>query len=408
MPGAIFHLAVLGLVRERRRTVLAMVPTAIGVVALLLLLAFNSALHTNMTENFQDALVGSVQVHHRGFFEHPRLAANLGEGAEVIAAVKSAGIERWTPRLEHFVLASAGEATSGLMLIALDPVREPRVTGLAERVTRGQFLQPGEPWVCLLGATSAKNLAVTVGDPVVLLGNDRYGAPFAEELTVAGILTSGEMGIDQGIVFVPLAAAQTMVAMPGVITNVVLRVPEGRLEPVTEQLRAQLPDSEYEVLRWSDMFPVMEEWIRVNSGFQLIFVGAVLLLIAAGVGNVALVAALAREHEFGIMLCIGTPTTGVRNLVLLESLVIGFLGTAVGLVAALAAVHALGAVGVDLAALLGDTGRYYVDPVIRPALGLAPALAVAAAVFVITQLAGIYPALRVLGLSPCEAVTRHV
>jgi len=388
------------------RTLLTVTAIAMGLAALVFLWGFSEGLQRNMLRNFQDTIVGSAQVHRLDFFKHPELARHIARPAQVVAALEVQGVERWSQRLDTFALAAGPDTSAGVMLMGMDPVRERRVTRLADKVTEGRFLATEDDYTCILGATTARNLGVSLGDPVVLMAYDRFGVLAAEEFALVGIVTSGEIGIDRGMVIVPLKAAQEFLEMKGRVTSIPLRVPNERLEEVTEALRAALADQDYDVLRWYDMFPVMKEWMDVSDGFHFVFLGIVLFIVLAGVLNTVLLSMLERTREFGMLMALGMRQEQIGALVSLESLLMGLLGIAVGTGLGIALVLAASHVGIDLSVLMGPTERFYVDPVIRPSLSVEHLLLTVATVFLTSLLAGFYPAWRAARLEPVEAIRR--
>ncbi|MCB1735314.1 MAG: ABC transporter permease [Gammaproteobacteria bacterium] len=398
-------LALQNLWRNPRQSLLASLPGIAGLTALLLLSAINAALQENMVNNFQSQLIGSIQVHARDFFAHPRLARDLPDPHRVEAVARAAGVQSMSPRLESFVLAAARNST-GLMLIAIDPRREVRVTDLPQRLSAGQFLDPPKPWQCLLGEGAARKLGIGVGDSVDLISNDRFGAPTGERFEVAGLL-SGGFGIDADIVFVPVDAAREMLAMDNRQTNLVMRVSPEVEARVLAALRAELPAEQYEVLAWHEMFPVMYEWIAVQRGFQFVFFVVVMLLVAAAIGNVALVANLNRRHEFGVMLAIGAGNRHLFRILSLESLFLAVVSSVVGTVLGVLVIDVLHRTGIDLSHWLGDTRRYYVDPILRPSLARDAVLGIGVGVFAFSLVAGLLPAWRSARLTPLEALSPH-
>lgn len=395
------------LTRNARRTALTVAAIGIGLAAMVFLWGFSKGLQSNMLGNLQDAIVGSVQVHRAGFFRHPELAKHMPEPAAVLEPMQRAGVTHWTPRLESFALAAGPEVSAGTLLMGVDPAREPQVTRLAEKVTEGRFFRADDENVCILGAGMARNLKVALGDPVVLVSYDRYGAMAAERFTLVGIITSGELGIDQGLVLAPLAAVQAFLDMQERVTSLVARVAPAELEGVVASLRRSLPEADYDVLRWSDMFPVMQEWVSLSDGFHYVFLGIVLLIVLAGVLNTVLLSMLERTRELGVLMALGMRPGQVALLISLESLLLGALGTAVGAAAGLLLVLAAGRLGIDLSGLLGSTARFYVDPVIRPEPGLQPVLVAIVSTFTAALAAGVYPAWRAARLEPVAAM-RHV
>ncbi|EGW52988.1 ABC transporter permease [Candidatus Endoriftia persephonae] len=390
-----------------RRTLLTVGAIATGLASLIFLWGFNDGLHHNMLKNFQESIIGSLQIHRQGFFENPKLSLHLRHPDQVTQTLNRLGANTWSPRLESFALAASDTTTEGVMLIGMDPVHEPRVTKLKERIGEGRFLQPGDTFVCILGATTARNLKIGLGDSLVLLGYDRFGALVAEEFRLIGIITSGEMGLDRGMALTSLSALQEMLDFPGGVTDLVVRVPEERLNSLKADLLLTLADQDLEVMAWSDMFPVMQEWITLHNGFLYLFLGVVLFIVLAGELNTLLLSMLERTREFGIFMAIGTQPRQLTLMILSEALAIGLLGIFCGILLGIAIVLLTQHTGIDLSLLLGSTTRFYVDPLIYPNLNLQHLGITTLAILLTSLLAGIYPARRVSRLQPAEAL-RHV
>lgn len=407
MKPVIFWLAFRNLTGNMRRTGLTVAAIAAGLGALIFLWAFNDGLHRNMLGNFQDSIIGSLQIHRSGFFENPELVRHIQDQDAVIRALDKAGVEHWTRRLEAFALAASDSGTEGTFLIGIDPRHERNVTRLHEKVTAGRFIQPDDEYTCVLGTTAARNLGVTVGEEVVLVAYDRFGVISAESFQLVGIITSGELGIDRGLLVAPLVSLQEMLEMPGLITDFPVRVAEHRLDEVTRRLQLELESQDLEILRWHDMFPVMLEWVTLHDGFLYLFLGIVMLIVLAGVLNTILLSMMDRIREFGIFMALGNRNREIGMLVMAESLLIGLAGVGIGLVFGLFLVAVGWYSGIDLSAIVGDTQRFYVDPVIRPSLSLEHLTITAITMLGMTVLAGVYPAWRALRLTPAEAM-RHV
>jgi ABC-type lipoprotein release transport system permease subunit len=394
------------LARNLRRSVLTVLAITLGLAAMIFLWGFSDGLHSNMRGNFQDTIIGSAQVHRDGFFRRPELSRHIEDADQVVAAIERQGVARWTRRLESFVLASGPESSTGLLLIGVDPVRELLVTRLAEKVTRGRFFVEDDGLVCVLGEGAVRNLNVGLGDPVTVVAYDRFGSLVAEQLTLVGIVTSGELGVDRGLIVTPLAPVQEMLEMQDRVTDIPIRVDDRKLAQIIEALRHDLLGQGYEVLPWYDMFPVMNEWVTLHDGFLYVFFGVVLFLVVAGVLSTVLLSMLERIREFGMLKALGTKSWEIAILVSLESLIMGLIGTAVGTILGLALVAITAHIGIDLSGLLGLTTRFYVDPVIRPEISAEHLPLTLGAVLLTTLLAGLYPAYRTATLEPAEAIRR--
>jgi ABC-type lipoprotein release transport system permease subunit len=290
------------------------------------------------------------------------------------------------------------------MLIGMEPIRETQVTELHKRIGVGHFLRPEESYTLLLGATAAKNLQVSLGDEVIIIGYDRFGAMIAESFTLVGIITSGEMGLDSGMAITSLTTLQEMVDMPEQVTTFVINVDEQQLPNLVTELKQSLVGEDLEIMPWHSMFPVMKEWVTLHNGFLYLFLGIVLFIVLAGELNTLLLSMLDRTREFGILIAIGTTRTQVAMMMVIEAGVIGIIGILLGILLGYAIVLITGIVGIDLSILLGSTSRFYVDPLIYPQLKLDHLGITASAIFAASLVSGVYPAWRVSLLQPVEAI----
>lgn len=404
MSPVLFTLATRNLLGHLRRTVLTVLALAVGLAALILLWGFNDGLHGNMTRNFQDAIVGSLQIHREGFFRRPDLALHLNRPEALEEQIGRLGVDRWAERLEGFALAASDTASQGVMLMGMDPVREPEVTRLPQKVTEGRFFQAGETGVCVIGSGTARSLGVGLGDSLAVVAYNRFGELVAEEVTLVGLVTSGEMGIDRGLMFLPLPAMQSLFDMQGRITSLVLSLDPRDLDRVADDLKKLWTDRDLEVLRWYEMFPAMQEWIRLHDGFLYLFMTLVLFLVLGGVLNTLLISMLERTRELGVLMALGTVRGEVVGMILTETLLIGLAGTALGALLGIGALFALGHTGIEMGALVGATTRFYVDPLIYPELDPGHLSQTGLAILAATLAAGLYPAWRAGRMEPLEAI----
>ncbi len=393
--------------RNWRRSIITSAAFAIGLTALLFLWGFNDGGHNGMTRNFQDAFVGSLQVHRDGYFRRPRLESHIEDTAPILAALQGAGVERWSRRLSSFVLAAGEETSSGVLLVGMEPDRERDVTGLAGRVEEGRFIAAGDGLVGLLGAGAARRLEVELGETFVVVGQDRFGGLAADRLTLIGILGDAGEDAERGIAIVPLQTVQTILSMENRVTEVVARIEPRELDAVTARLRADLGDGTLEVLRWSDMFPWFEEGIALDNGFNYFFLGIVLVIVVAGVVNTVLVSMIQRTREFGILMALGTRRIEIGAMVVTESLIVGLMGTAAGTLIGLGGVSYFGWVGIDLSDMAESFQRFYFDPVIRTEIDTDHLLVTVLSLFGASVVSSLYPAFRAMRLEPVEAIA-HV
>jgi len=402
----VFALAWRNVARNIRRSLITIAAVALGLTSLVFLWGFNDGVHNTMMRNLQEVIVGSLQIHHRDYFRHPKLVDSIPEPEQVTALLRQQGVEQLSYRLRTFALAAGADASEGLVLLGLQPEMEQQVTRIAGKVDQGRFLQDNQEAVCVLGKTTARNLGLELGDDVVLLTEDRFGSLAAEKLRLVGIISSGEMGIDRGLAIVPLGFMQQMLGMEGEVSEIAIQLPREQLESITKVLRATL-DARYEVLRWYDMYPMMKQWVELENAFYYIFLSIVLLIVAAGIMNTVLMSMLERIHEFGVMIALGCSRWQLAGMVLTESMLLGLSGVVLGASAGLLLVHYFHGAGIDLSGQMATVARFYVNPVVHTEINTDHLLHTVIAVLLAAAAAAVWPAVRAARLEPVEAI-HHV
>ncbi|OIO54577.1 MAG: ABC transporter permease [Alphaproteobacteria bacterium CG_4_10_14_0_2_um_filter_63_37] len=407
MTRAILPIAWRNLTRNLRRSLITLSAIAIGMTALLFLWGFNDGSHNNMMRNIAASFVGGVQIHKEGFFLHPKMEDAIPDPEAIRAALAHHPDIPWTQRLMSFALIAGADTSAGAMLLGLDPQREQQTTTLATKVDQGRFFQNSDERSCIMGATQARNLQVALGDEVVVLTQDYYGGMAADRFTLVGIIGSGEMGIDRGLVLLPLRQAQTLLGMEGRVTEFVLQPSMEQVERLAAALKVALKGQEVEVLRWFDMYPMMKEWVAMDNGFFYIFMTIVLFLVVSGLLSTVLVSMLERTHEFGILMALGTTRIEIAAIVLIESLFIVVGGILLGVGAGLGLVAHYHKAGIDLGNAMDTATRFYIDTVIRTEIDTDHLWITIVAMGLSTLLAALWPAWKATRLEPVEAI-HHV
>ena len=298
-----------------------------------------------------------------------------------------------------------------MSLTGIDPIREPTVSTLDESLLRGRYLAPSDTLAAMLGSGAAERLDVDVGGDIVLLTNDRLGAMAAERLEVVGILKTGDPALDQRTVFAPIGEVQRLLAMEGRVTDVVAQVPESELDAKITGLRAELAGAGVEVLSWHETSPLILEAQALDRAFAYIFLAIVVAIATSGIANAVLMSMMNRTREFGVMLALGTRRTTIAAMIVLETMILGVGGIALGTVVGLGLLEWLGTVGVDLSAQYEAmdevVGQFALDTVVYPEINTDHLLLTIVLMIAASALSALYPTLRAIRLQPVEAI-RHV
>jgi ABC-type lipoprotein release transport system permease subunit len=393
--------------RNWRRTLIALVAIALGLVFLIFMDGLIGGSRQAIYGNAVRLQGGNLQVHAPGYREKAKrlpLLPLADANVVVQAALAQPQVVAASRRINTAGLASSREATVPVLISGIEPEQEAPVGLLAGNIVQGRYLAAGDEDLILIGRAMADRLKVGVGDRITLVGRATHEQMRRRTMTVVGIYDLGLSEVEKRMVYVSLAEAQTLFDLRDQATEVVVALESvGQEEMVVAALRAALPG--YEVSSWEELNPELKQSMDVDQQFMNVF-GLVALLIAGiGVLNLLLMAVFERTREIGLLAAMGLKRREIVALFLLEGTLIGLLGALIGCALGGLLVGVVGQVGIEYAgaseagevvALLGD--RLY--PKLQVDLLVERALAVA----VIAALASLYPAWQASKREPAEAL----
>lgn len=399
-------LALRGLRRNPRRSLITLSAIAFGLAALVFLWGYVDGINRQMIDNITGYMTGHLQVHQRGYHDDPTLDLTFDRADELMARFDKRGaIAAIAPRIESPALASGTVKTRGVMVIGVDPERERRVTTLYKALKEGEYLDAADRRGAMLGGRTAEMLGVKVGEELALVTQAADGSIGASRFRVRGIYRSGIDMIDTSFIFVTLPAAQELLALEGQVTTVAVRIADlSEVPRIAGQLRSEL-GSDFEVLGWQALMPELSGNVELHNIFVYIILFIVFAVVTLGVANTVLMGIMERTHEFGVMLALGTRPAKVARIILYEALLLGLGAIVLG-----------GAIGVGITAYFGyrgiDFGEYLqamqlmpgLTGIVYPSVRIESLLLLSAILLATTVCASVYPALKAAHLSPVEAI----
>ena len=400
------RLAWRNVLRNRRRSIITIVSTSIGLAALTFLWGTLDGENRGMIENTTRYLASDVQVHVKGYHDDPSLDLAMTEAAPVAQAIaREPEVAASAVRLEGKALASRGDKARGILMMGVSPQDEARVTSLFKVVIAGVPLRPTDSTGALIGVKLAESLGAKVGDELVLVGQAYDGSLSSARVPVRGIFRTNIEQYDGYVAVMPLGAVREFLAAPAGATSIALRLRDReRLGVVAPRLQATL-GQRYEVLGWPTLLPMVVTSVRFHEVMGYLIVSIFFAVVAAGVANPVLMAVLERTREFGVMLAVGMRPSRLLRLVLWEALILGALGVVIGNVVGLGATLYFGHAGIDLSAFqAGLSMMQGASDILRPIARVNRSVAMSALVFAIACLVALYPAVKASRLNPVDAI----
>lgn len=379
------YLAVKNLKRNKVRTLLTIFGVAIASATLFSILSFDVGYRKSLQEEVSNSGI-HLFVSTEGC---PLEAASLIiHGGEIPKFLKMKKLKE--------VKSIEGVKTAGGFLIFSLPTPDGAKVDLFYGITKDVLnLKPNwkirGSWFknensILLGSEVARVEKRNVGDKVYIESLDK-------EFNVVGILEK-TFGQDDGFYFLPVESAQKYFRKEGKLTAIGVQLYDvSQLQAVKNRLE-KLPD--VYVVPAED---ISKRVLGLIGGTKALMYSVLFIaLVVSGLGllNTILMATLERQKEFGYLRCVGAQPFHVMKLVVLETLLICFLGIVSGIIGG----------------LVLSTGS---EQWIRQFLPYVPAgkllrpntivtLTTAGVVLALGILAGLYPSHRASKISPMEAI----
>ena len=322
------------------------------------------------------------------------------------------GLTGAAPYLEVDAMLSHAPAMSGAVVRGIDPDLEPGVSSIADSMREGKLgdLVAGSNRV-VLGRMLAYELQVGMGDTVTAMipGRGANGVdivPRLREFQVAGIFEVGLQEHDAVLALVNLQDAMGLRDAAGP-AGVRLRFDDVLNAPRLARAAAATLGSGIPVRDWTQENSAYFRAVRIEKSMM----GIILLLIVA-VAAFNIVATLVmvvtdKRTDIAILRTLGVSPRGVLGIFMTQGILIGWIGTALGVM-----FGTVLALNVDVVVpFLESTFRFHImDPDVYTVTGIPSELHVrdvlwiAAAALSLTFVATIYPSLRAAKTPPAEAL----
>jgi lipoprotein-releasing system permease protein len=398
------------LLPRRRRGFLSLITwiavggVTLGVLALIVVLAVMSGFEREVKTRIvgTNAHLAILPYGTQGMGNADSLLVRIRAHPEVVAAA---------PFVYGKAMISARGSTDGIVVKGVDLDDESSVTRILDYIERppGPFTlaaPPGGLPGVVLGVHVAENLSVTTGERVQLLA-PQVGAssplgylPRVRNYQVAGIFRSGMYEFDASFVFLGLHEAQDLLNLGDRISAVEAKVRDMYRAPqVAAEIVGRLGGFPYRATDWIEMNAQLFSWMQMEKRVMFIILTLIVMVAAFNILASLVLLVMEKRRDIGILRSMGATPGEIATVFILQGVIIGWVGMALGAAGGLTLCHLLDKY--KFIRLPGDI--YFIDTLpVRVEAG--DVAAVLLSVLVISVLATIYPAVKAARLRPVEAI----
>lgn len=159
-----------------------------------------------------------------------------------------------------------------------------------------------------------------------------FGTPSPNRFEVRGLYEL-EPTYDESHVFIGVPEAQRLFRMPGQVSGIELRLDDiSRATHVKEVLTGKLDSSRYSVLTWYDLQKSLYDVMLLEKWAAYLILILIVVVAAFNIVGSLTMVVVEKRSDVGVLQAMGISRKNIRNIFLLEGLLIGGVGAGLGLV----------------------------------------------------------------------------
>jgi lipoprotein-releasing system permease protein len=307
---------------------------AIGVAALLVALSVFNGFGGVVTS----VLVGfdpHVRIEKRGSLTETELSsieANI---------VKHSEVKAYAPFLSGKAMLVTPMNNKVVFIRGVDEKRLADVSGLQEKMVLGSisFKDSESVGGIVIGLTLADRLGVVLGEELSMISP--YGfqsslaglsAPQMVKFRVTGIFESNNRDYDASYAYLSIAAAQNIFHREGKVDGIEMRLHDiNNADRVKEELGRELPTT-LTISTWYDLHQSLYSVMKMERWCAYVLLSLIVLVASFNMLGSLTMGVIEKKRDIGVLKAMGMTSKGIVRLFMFEGILIGVIGTALGVV----------------------------------------------------------------------------
>jgi len=385
-------------------TILSIAGVMVGVMALIVVIAVMTGFDADLKARILGGQSQIMLMRHGGGFKSYR---------EVMDSVeKTKGVVAATPFIVTQGMLRSKSGAVGAVIRGIDPSTAGRVMKTLEKLSLPDFsaqessgqatLQaPG----IVLGKELARNLGVIEGSLIYLMSPHGMLSPIGhlpamKQFKVNGFFQSGMYEYDQTFAFIHIKDAQKMLRMGDSVSGIDIRVTDiYKAREIADQIISKL-GFPYWARDWMQMNQNLFRALKMERWVMAIILILIVLVAAFNIASSLIMLVMGKTRDIAILKAMGATNKSIRKIFVFNGMVIGAIGTVLGLCLGLLLCTLLK--HYDIYELTGDI--YYFTTTLPVKIEILWVLGIVSAAMVICFLATLYPARQAAKLDPVEAI----
>src|ERR1700737_709318 len=189
----------------------------------------------------------------------------------------------------------------------------------------------------VLGKDMADNLGATVGSHVLVTSPQGELTPFGmvpkySRFRVVGVFNSGFFDYDSSWAFARLSDAQQLFGLGDLISVIEFKIDDIYKAPEIAAHLKQEAGRGFDTTNWMEQNKALFHALRLERLVTFITIGLIVFVAALNILISLIMMVMEKTKDIAVLMSMGTRKSQVRNVFIAQGVLIGVLGTAIGLV----------------------------------------------------------------------------
>jgi lipoprotein-releasing system permease protein len=240
------------------------------------------------------------------------------------------------PVLYGQVFLSGVGVGRGSWLKSVEYSSEGPLSHLKEGSAKGLDDDGGLPGI-VLGASMARDLGVTVGSKITVISPQGTLTPLGPRpgyslFRVAGIFETGFNDTDENWSYTSMKTLQKILSLTDVVNSIELRLDNIDLAEQAAKAADKIAGPEYGAATWQEQNQQIFRALNMERIVTWITIGLIELVAALNILITLVMMVMEKYRDIAILISMGARRSQIRRIFVTQGLLIGCVGTAIGLV----------------------------------------------------------------------------
>ncbi len=236
-------------------------------------------------------------------------------------------------RMEFSGLISNGQNSFIFVGQGIEPKQEKKLgLGTYTNIIKGELLSSKDTDGVMIGEGLAKLLNVEIGKYLTLLTTTASGSINGMDVKLVGIISTGMKDYDDRIIILNLSVVQYLLRINDVQRIVVVLDKTDHTTEVVKRLKVKLNNFGIDIRPWSELADYYHQVVSIFMAIYTFINIVVVVIVVLSITNTMTMSVLERTREIGTIRAIGTRRNSVVIMFVLESVIIGCLGSLLGII----------------------------------------------------------------------------